>query len=186
VPPCVHRDEEEEQKKLANLASMHEAQNGSSVLDQAEGLLKKAAASGKRKATAALTDAERAAKEAKAAETRRKKDIKISRKSMLKTQEWQLGEDFYKVDFVPYNAGRIVKDAVIIHIFDADTETQFFSIGTITKKNKGNAWVNYPVDRTEFKHNLAKKDYLNLWAYGELKQTGLERAREISCSQPAA
>ena len=113
------------------------------------------------------------------------KRMKADRKKALETDKWAIGSALYKADFCFYNAQKIQKDQVVIHVFDADEEAQKFAIGTVTRKNKKSCWVKYAIDNTEFKHNLAEKDYLNYWAFGT-PLTSDEAHDALGQSQPSA
>ena len=80
---------------------------------------------------------------------------------------------------------RLEKDAVVVHVFDADTPQQNFCIGILNKsRGKGKKfWVKYPVDNTEVLHNLAQKDYLNFWAFVKLTKSAAEVNDEVGQSQ---
>ena len=131
-----------------------------------------------KKQKADLTEEQKAEAEAKklvAAEKRKlakeKAAFKKGRKETLEAAEFMIGSTKYVVDLVKFDSARLVKDAIVVHIFDVDTPKQTFAIGRVTKKSGkgGSCWVKYPVDGTEFKHNLKDTHYLNYWAFATLK-----------------
>ena len=131
-----------------------------------------------KKQKADLTEEQKAEAEAKKKVTAEKRKLakekaafKKGRKETLEAAEFMMGSTKYVVDLVKFDTARLVKDAIVVHIFDVDSPQQMFAIGVVTKKSGkgGSCWVKYPVDGTEFKHNLKDTHYLNYWAFAKLK-----------------
>ena len=133
----------------------------------------------------AAEEARKEANRVKRAAAEVKRQYKAGRKAAIENCTFTMSGAEYNFDAVPFNQARLEKDAVVVHVFDADTPQQNFCIGILNKaRGKGKKfWVKYPVDNTEVLHNLAQKDYLNFWAFVKLTKSAAEVNDEVGQSQ---